>query len=227
MSTTCCFNNTASTYNARNQKLALIKDCLHQLIHVAFLDLSENSHILCVGAGTGTELLYLAKTFPNYTFTVLEPSKAMLDICKEHIREAGFINRCTFHNGYLETLTNTRPYNGATSILVSQFILDKQARCNFFKQIYEKLYNNGTLISADLSADISSSSYQKLLNNWVKLTNNYESSNDLALKLQEAYSKSVSVLPPYKIQEIIEDAGFKEVTLFFQSLLIHSWFAKK
>jgi len=179
MSTTSCFDNNASTYDTRNQKLALIKDCLHQLMRVIFSELNENSHILCIGAGTGTELLYLSETFPGYQFTAVEPSKPMLDICKERMSKAGFLNRCTFHNNYLETLSITSPYHGATSILVSQFILDKNARCNFFKRIYEKLYHNGILISADLSADISSSNYTRLLNTWIKLMNDYKHSNEL------------------------------------------------
>lgn len=58
-----------------------------------------NAHILCVGAGTGREVLYLAKQFPEWQFMVLEPAANMMDICQKNVERAGLTSRCEFHQG--------------------------------------------------------------------------------------------------------------------------------
>ncbi|MFT7681755.1 MAG: tRNA (cmo5U34)-methyltransferase [Moritella dasanensis] len=37
-----------------------MKDALHLSIRILLSDLPENANILCVGAGTGAELIYLS-----------------------------------------------------------------------------------------------------------------------------------------------------------------------
>lgn len=224
MSIISIFDNSASSYDSRNQKLSYIKNNLHNLMEVVFSELPENANILCVGAGTGIEILYLAKVFPNFSFTAVDPSEKMLDIAKKNISEAGFIKRCTFHNGYLESLQTKTKYDGATSILVSQFILDEQARINFFKEIRNYLKNDGLLINVDLSSN--KENYETLLKYWVALFNENKVSNEQVAKMKETYASSVGILPIKKVEEIIEKSGFKNVNLFFQSLLMHGWICK-
>ena len=71
------FNATAArAYDARNRNLSPIADCMHFLIRLALQDLPAKSHALCVGVGTGAEILSLAKVFPQWTLwasTLLPP----------------------------------------------------------------------------------------------------------------------------------------------------------
>lgn len=48
----------ASSYNDRWAKIAPFRDGLHLAIRSRFSDLPANARILCVGAGTGVEILY-------------------------------------------------------------------------------------------------------------------------------------------------------------------------
>jgi len=55
---------SASSYDKRFAALAPMRDALYLLIRVILSEL-PNAHILCVGAGTGSELIYLAQNFHN------------------------------------------------------------------------------------------------------------------------------------------------------------------
>ena len=121
----------AATYDQRFAKLAAMRDALHLLIGAIFADLPAEARILCVGAGTGHELIYLAQKFPEWRFAVVEPSGPMLDVCRRKADACGITSRCVFHEGYLESLPPSAPFDAATSLLVSQFILSPEARAGF------------------------------------------------------------------------------------------------
>ncbi|WP_366557486.1 methyltransferase domain-containing protein [Polaromonas sp.] len=59
----------------------------------------------------------------------------MLDVCRNKAEKEGIISRCSFHEGYLESLPSQDAFDAATCFLVSQFILESEARTDFFRTI--------------------------------------------------------------------------------------------
>jgi tRNA (cmo5U34)-methyltransferase len=55
----------AATYDERFARLAPLRDTLHLLTRLILADLPVNVRILCIGVGTGLELIYLAREFPS------------------------------------------------------------------------------------------------------------------------------------------------------------------
>ena len=216
----------AAKYDAKWEKLAPMRDALHFLSRIVMLDLAEDAQMLCVGAGTGTELLALAQSFPNWTFTVVEPSGAMLDICRDNAENAGISSRCQFHEGYLDTLSESSRFDAATSILVSQFLLDEEQRRAFFREIRHRLKPGAYLINADLAAPADAKIYASLEKAWIKAMQFNGLSYSAARSSTSGWGKGVAVLSPKEIEAIIASSGFDAVTLFYQSLFIHAWYAK-
>lgn len=72
------FDQQAATYDTQWAKTAPIRNSLHLLLSSMFAELPEDAKILCVGVGTGDELIYLATRNPGWTFTAVEPSGGML-----------------------------------------------------------------------------------------------------------------------------------------------------
>jgi len=71
-------------------------------------ELLENAKVLVVGAGTGAELIYLARMCPNWYFTVVGPDKEMLDACRKKCEENEILSRCSLHQGTVETLPGNK-----------------------------------------------------------------------------------------------------------------------
>jgi len=221
------FDKMAASYDKLWEKLAPINDSLHLLMGSILANLPQQAKILCVGAGTGAEIIYLAKRFPLWTFTAVDPSGPMLEVCRKRLLELDIESRCKFHIGYLDSLSSSDTFDAATSILVSQFISEKTSRIDFFKQIAKRLKANGILISSDLSAKLDSPEYQSLLNVWLEMMREGGIPQEGLDGMPNAYEKDVSVLPPGDIEAIITSGGFERIIQFSQTGLIHSWYCIK
>ena len=221
------FDQQAANYDTQWAKTAPIRDCLHLLLGSLFSAVPADARILCVGVGTGAELAYLAQSHPHWRFTVVEPSPRMLDVCRQRAEREGFASRCQFHEGYLESLTASETHDAATCFLVSQFILDQQARSDFFRAIAHKLAPGGLLASSDLAADTSSPEYEVLLRGWMNMMAAADISPENLERMRKAYATDVGVLPPGRVASIIESGGFEPPVQFFQAGLIHAWRSRR
>lgn len=219
------FDQQASGYDQQWARMAPIRDGLHFLLRSVFADLPENARLLCVGAGTGVEMAYLARTFPRWTFTAVDPSGAMLDICRQRADAEGYAARCTYHEGYVDSLPAGERHDAATSLLVSQFILDQQDRIEFFRTIAARLKPGGILVSADLASDIHSEEYSALLRCWFNVMASAGIPREGLDRMREAYARDVAVLPPLQVASLLTSAGFRHPVQFFQSGLMHAWFS--
>ena len=226
---TALFDKQASSYDQQWSKLAPINDALHLLTRAVLSELPPTAHILCVGAGTGAEILALAQTFPEWHFTAVEPSSAMLDVFRRRAEEHGIASRCVFHLGYLDSLPSNGAFDAATAFLVSQFILERHVRSTFFQSIAERLCPAGVLVSSDLAGDVAATECRDLLGLWFRvMTGGGTPPSPAGIeRMREAYSRDVAVLPPQDVHDIITLGGFDSPVLFFQAGMIHAWYAKR
>lgn len=217
----------ASTYDERAAKLAPLRDALHLLTRLILSDLPADARILCVGVGTGLELIYLAREFPQWQFTAVEPAPAMLDTCRQKAEECGVASRCTWHEGYLDSLPVSQPFDAGTCLLVSHFFMQQEERRNFFSQIASRLRPHGYLVSADLASDMSSLSYQSLREVWTRMLKYAEYPDRDVEQFLASHGRDAAVLPPNEVASIIASSGFDTPVLFLQTLFIHAWYARR
>ena len=221
------FDQQASTYDERWAKTAAIREALHFLLEAVFAGLPANARLLCVGMGTGEEIDYLARRYPHWTFAAVEPSVAMLEVFRGKAEQGGYASRCTFHAGYLESLPGQERFDAATCFLVSQFILDPQARSDFFGSIAARLLPDGILASSDLASDTGSTEYDALLETWMNMMQTGGIPASGLEQMRAAYAKDVAVLPPKQVASIIKSGGFDAPVMFYQAGLIHAWFSRR
>lgn len=221
------FDQQAAGYDTQWAKTLPIRNCLHLLLDSVFAELPEDARVLCVGVGTGAELAHLAQNNPGWRFTAVEPSGAMLGVCRQLSEKEGFAARCNFHEGYLESLSAIGEFDAATCFLVSQFILDQQARSEFFREISRKLKSGGILASSDLATDVESSEYEVLLRAWMNMMAAADISPEGIDRMRKAYANDVGVLSSSRVASIIESGGFEPPVQFFQAGLIHAWLSKR
>ncbi len=217
----------ASTYDQRAAKVAPLRDVLNLFTRLILSELPADARILCVGVGTGLELIYLAQEFPQWQFTAVDPAPAMLDTCHQKAEEYGFASRCTWHEGYLNSLPTSAPFDAATCLLVSHFFMQQEKRRNFFSEIAARLRPEGYLVSADLAADMSTSAYQNLREIWTRMLEYAGYPDEEVEQFLAAHGRDAAVLPPNEVASIIESSGFDRPVLFLQTLFIHAWYAKR
>jgi tRNA (cmo5U34)-methyltransferase len=219
------FDQQAAGYDERWAKTAPIRDALHFLMRAMFTRLPADARVLCVGAGTGDEIVELATRFPGWRFVAVEPSGVMIDLCRRKAEAGGFADRCAFHEGFLDSLPVTPPFDAATCVLVSQFILDRDARIGFFRGIADRLRPGGVLASADLAADVASPEYDALLRVWLDMLLSAGVPAAGLDQMRQAYARDVAILAPAQVEALLRAGGFDTPVLFHQAGLIHAWFS--
>ncbi|MCB0165529.1 MAG: class I SAM-dependent methyltransferase [Anaerolineae bacterium] len=220
------FNQQASGYDDQAAKVAPIYDGLHFLLEAVFFELPTEASVLCVGVGTGAELVHLAQKFPRWRFTAVEPSGAMLEVCRTKAEEMGFVDRCYFHEGYVDSLPGKDRHDAATCFLVSQFILEQEGRAAFFHSIAQRLKPGGILASSDLASDVTSKVYEELLKDWAYMMTATQVTPERLEQMRATYATHVAILPPTTVAAIIEAGGFETPVQFFQAGLLHAWHCK-
>ncbi len=214
----------AATYDSRFEKLARLRDALQLVTRLVLSSLPDNAHVLCVGAGTGAELLYLAEAYPGWRFTAVDPSGPMLKRCRARAEKAGIASRCEFHEGIVADLNDEAVFDGATALLVSQFVMDETARTEFFQAISNRLRPGAPLMTADLATDSLDGPLMEL---WKRAWLHADIPAENVALMREMLGRAVAVLPPADVAALIEAGGFEAPLLCFQTLMIHGWTATK
>ncbi len=217
----------ASNYDKQFALIAPMRDGLDLSICMVLSELPDDARILCVGVGTGRELIYLAQHFPQWQFTAVEPAAPMLDICRQKAEEYGIASRCTFHESYLDSLPASDAFDAATCIWVSHFMTQLEERRNFFRQISDRLRPNGYLVSSYLASDMSTPAGKSLLEVFRRMFQYAQVPAGEIEKMISAYGHEIALLPSQEVESIIASSGFDTPVLFFQTFLIHAWYAKR
>ncbi len=217
----------AAGYDAQFAKMSAVRDGLQLCARLALSSLPETASLLCVGAGTGTEVLTLAAANPGWRFCLVEPAPAMLKIARQRLEAEGLTGRCTFHEGYLETLAGDEIFDGATALLVSHFLTDAAGRRDFFSAIAGRLASGGILVNADLSADRDGPGFAALMDIWLAAMQLCDMPADKAAAYREAFGRDFAAHPPHEVEAMIQYAGFGQPQQIFQGMLIRAWTARK
>lgn len=217
----------AASYDTKFAAMAPMREVLHFLTRAILAEIPDDARVLCVGAGTGLELMDLARAFPRWRFTAVEPSAPMLDICRQKVADHGLSPRCEFHEGYLDSLPPAGPFDAATCLLVSHFITPPDERRAFFRRIADRLQPDGVLVTADLASDTTAPAYESLLKVWLRLMRSCEVTAEEVEKMRAAYGRDVAIAPPGEVGSLLASAGFGSPVLFLQTLLIHGWYARR
>jgi tRNA (cmo5U34)-methyltransferase len=217
----------AARYDERFARLAPMRDALHFLAAMALRDLPDDAHVLCVGAGTGAELLALAAHFPGWRFVAVDPSGPMLAICRQRAEAAGILARCEFHEGFVSGLRAAPEFHAATSILVSQFITEATDRIAFFSEIATRLLPGGRLITADLSTGAFPQQHEQRVDVWRAMLKYSGVEAARIAEMANAWKRDVAILPACEIESLLVRSGFEAPVLIAQTLLIHAWLTRR
>jgi tRNA (cmo5U34)-methyltransferase len=220
----------ASQYNLDIRKAIPGYQALHDMAQILFqASLQTSARLLVVGSGTGMELLDYCQQNPQWLLTGVDPASEMMAIAKQELTERGFLARVNLHLGYLDTLPETEPMDAATLMLVMHFIPDDGSKLKLLKSIARRLKPGAQFILADLFGDSSLPYFTKFMQSWKELYFSQLNEAD-RLKAVENFPNSIKnsiyFVPETRIIELLESAGFSNITKFYHALLFGGWIAE-
>ncbi len=218
--------DVSAAYDKRNSGLAPIADNMHFLIRLVLKDLPPNARILCVGVGTGAEILSLAHAYPAWTFVGVDPSAPMLAVCRERLINAGLMERCTLIHGYVQDIPAEAHFDAVLSILVSHFV-QQEARVDFYRTMQERLKPGGYFIDTEISFDLDSSAFPLMLQSWSRVQEIMGATPESLQALPHMLKEMLTVLPPATVEALMRAGGIDMPVRFFQSFMIQGWYGIK
>jgi tRNA (cmo5U34)-methyltransferase len=215
----------APQYDAVNSPLKPILDALHFLLRLTLVDAPANARVLCVGVGTGADILALADANPGWSFTGVDPSPDMLAVAHRRLDEAGVIDRCQLLTGYASDVPD-RGFDIAVSLLVAHFV-KREDREPFYAAIHDRLAPGGRFASAEICADFAAPDFPVAMHLWNQVQLARGADPQSLEELPGILRERLGVIPPDETPPLLRDAGFVDVAPFFQASLIHGWHARK
>jgi len=216
----------AENYDERNSRLSAFSANMHLLIRLILADLPSNARLLCAGIGTGAEILTLAREFPGWTFVGVDPSEAMLNVCRNRLAAADLLDRCELVHGYIDDVPDEAEFDAALSIMVAHFIV-REDRSAFYLAVHDRLKPGGYFVSAELSCDLDAAQFPPMLKNWERVHSMMGANPESLQSLPETLRNTLSILSPDETETLLRSAGFELPVPFLHAFLIRGWYATK
>ena len=216
------FTDAAKVYDEKNRQLAPIMENMHFLIRLILRNAPVRARVLCVGVGTGAEILSLSKSFPNWTFVGVDPSIGMLNVCRERLETAGVMNRCELIQGYVHDVPQGENFDVALSILVAHFV-KREDRLSFYQAMSSRLRTGGFLINTEISYDLNSQEFPLMLKNWEAIQSLMGATQESLANLSQVLREMLSIISPGETESLLNQSGIPLPVRFFQSFMISGW----
>ncbi|MCC0177148.1 methyltransferase domain-containing protein [Waterburya agarophytonicola K14] len=220
----------ANQYDLDIRKAIPGYEALHSMTQsLLATSLSPTANLLIVGSGTGMELINYCQQKPQWSLTGVDPSLDMMEIAKQELDRRKLLERVNLHTGYLNTLPVTELMDAATLILVMDFIQDDGSKLQLLKNIANHLKPGAEFILADLYGEKSAAYFAKFKQAWQTL---YFSQLDDTGKakaeqnFEASIENSIYFISEARIIELLNIAGFSQVTKFYNAFLFGGWTAK-
>ena len=191
--------------------------------------LDKSAKLLVVGSGTGMELVNYCQQNPDWRLTGVDPSVEMMAIAKSELASRELQKRVTLHNGYISSLPTTELADAATLLLVMHFLADDGSKLELLKGIARHLKPGAKLILADLYGDRSAPYFDRFTRAWQAL---YFSQLDEEMRAKakanfaNSINNSIYFVSESRIIELLEIAGFINISKFYNAFLFGGWIAQ-
>lgn len=184
------------------------------------------AHVLVLGAGGGLELEVFAGLHDGWRFTGVDPAAEMLKAARNRVGAAGFDQRTSFIHGVIDDAPDG-PFDAATCLLTLHFIPDdagKGGKLETLRKLRQRLKPGAPFILVDLC--IAGPGADMLRDRYATFA--LDSGADRA-RVAETKQRLVDVLhtvSPEREVELLTQAGFTGIDLFYAGLSWRGWSAR-
>ncbi|HCF1766115.1 MULTISPECIES: class I SAM-dependent methyltransferase [Hyphomicrobiales] len=193
---------------------------LHRMTELLLAEHAPDAaRILVVGAGGGLELKAMAQVRPEWRFTGVDPSPAMLDLA--HKAVSPFAGRMDLSAGTVDEAP-PGPYDGATCLLTLHF-LDRDERLKTLREIRHRLKPGSAVVVAHHTAPDAAS--ERWLARSALFADRDGSDPAKAAASAAIMAQRLPLLTPDDEETLLLEAGFVDPALFYAAFSFRGWVA--
>ncbi|MFN3500626.1 MAG: class I SAM-dependent methyltransferase [Allorhizobium sp.] len=173
--------------------------------------------VLVVGAGGGLEIRAMAEMQPDWRFTGVDPSPAMLDIARQTT------SLCAERTHFIHGTAIDAPaglFDGAVCLLTLHF-LDWRERLETLQEIRWRLKPGGVFVAAH-HTEIDGQAHLWLARSAI-FAAGATSLTGQASASPKAMAKRLPLLSPDQEEMSFREAGFRQPSLFYAALSFRGW----
>ena len=195
---------------------------LHKMMGVLLAEgAPADARILVLGAGGGLELRAFAEMQPGWQFDGVDPSKEMLRLARTTLGDLA--SRVRLSEGYIDSAP-LAPFDGATCLLTLHF-LPRAERLKTLKEMHVRLKPGAPLVVAHHSFSTEGPDPDK----WLKRNAAYGIASGVPAAHAEnsitAIRERLPVLSPQQDVDLLSEAGFVNIELFYCAFTFKGWVA--
>ncbi|HTM96868.1 MAG TPA: class I SAM-dependent methyltransferase [Croceibacterium sp.] len=180
-----------------------------------------DAEILVLGAGGGLEMKVFAEMQPGWRFVGVDPAVQMLDLARATL--GPLADRAEFVEGYIDDAPRG-PFDGASCLLTLHF-LDAGERLRTLREIRARLKPGAPFVAAH-----SSFPQGDERDTWLRRYAAFGISSGVdpekAHQAQKAVGENLDLLSPEQDAELMREAGFRDVALFYAAFTWRGWVAR-
>ncbi|WIJ26409.1 class I SAM-dependent methyltransferase [Devosia sp. RR2S18] len=193
---------------------------LHRMVMLLLAEHTQGpADILVVGAGGGMETKVMAEAQPEWCFTGVDPSAAMLDLARQTLGSLG--QRVTLIEGTIDQVLEP-PFDGATCLLTMHH-LDRSQRLHLLRETRARLKLGAPLVTVEHSAPSPDAAL------WMARSVAFSDRNgpdwDKARSSGQRMTEHLTLLSSEAEQDLLLEAGFGNVAMFYAAFSFRGWIA--
>lgn len=184
-----------------------------QVVQLLDETIPESSHVLVLGAGGGIELQAFHTAKPQWTFTGVDPAGAMLEKAKQVIGEEA-ASKVNWVVGYIPDAPEG-PFDAATCLCTLHFVADDGQKLEALQAIHKRLKPGAPLVLLDLCLDKKGPQFDKLIHRYAQFAINSGFPAEAMNAMKSTVTAQLNCVSQSRLEELLTQAGFKDVELFF------------
>jgi tRNA (cmo5U34)-methyltransferase len=197
-------------------------DALHRMTGILLAErVPDDASVLVLGAGGGLELEALARAYPGWRFTGVDPAAEMLRLAAHNTRD--FADRIELVEGLIDAAPPD-PFDGATCLLTLHF-LNIEERIRTLQAMRSRLKSGAPLIVAHSSFAQTEPERTIWLQRYAAFAQASGADPQKVREARQAVAGSLSLLSPEQERDVLFSAGFVDVDLFFAAFTWRGWVA--
>jgi len=181
----------------------------------------DDARILVLGAGGGLEIKVFAEAQPGWRFDGVDPSGEMLDLAR--LTLGRLVARTEMHHGLIDVAPEG-PFDGSACILTLHFV-EREERLRTLRELRRRMKPGAALVVAHFSFPQGEGDRDLWLSRYAAFAASSGIDPAQARKAGATIGERLPILAPEEDEQLLRDAGFGGVSLFYAGLTFRGWVA--